>query len=245
MNRFRWSWVGLVGLSLLAACATLQPSETQNVNPGCEETAEATPFVEACRDEHNLLALCDEQQCGLYRCQEVVEHLAMGRVVLARGVTPQPPNPQGGAQRHWGSAQRVPKDSRPVFIIPWSPKPRQELLPSQTEALEKAAAERNKPHEQHHIFPQAFRKWFERKRIAIDKFTLLLLVEKHRSIHRGLNGGPWNAAWAKFIQENDDASPEEIFRHAGQLIYEFELFGPVMPYGRQLRQALPSRPEVP
>jgi hypothetical protein len=50
---------------------------------------------------------------------------------------------------------------------------------------------------------------------------------------RGPNGGPWNAAWDKFIRENDDATQEEIFRYAGQLIYEFELFGPVGPYWRR------------
>ena len=89
------------------------------------------------------------------------------------------------------------------------------------------------------------RKWFEGKRIEIDKYTLLLLVEKHRSIHRGTNGGPWNAAWNKFIQENDDAVPEEIFRYAGQLIYEFELLGPVMSYRRQQPQQISPGTGVP
>jgi uncharacterized lipoprotein (TIGR02269 family) len=131
-----------------------------------------------------------------------------------------------------------------VFIIPWGNKPQQQS-PGKQEALEQAAEERNQPHEQHHIFPRAFRAWFQRKRIDIDQYTMPLLVEKHRSIHRGVSGGPWNAAWDKFIQENDDATPEEIFRYAGQLIYEFELFGPVMPYGRRLAQPMSSGSEVP
>ncbi len=241
MGGLRWLWMCLVGLSLLAACAMTQPSAGDGASAGCEATAKAFSFFEACRSQDSLLALCDEHQCGLYRCQEVVEHLSVGQVVLARGVAPRPPpNPQVGSQRYWGSAQGVPRDSRPVFIIPWGPRTQQELLPSQKEALEKAQAERNKPHEQHHIFPRAFRRWFEQKRINIDGYTIPLLVEKHRSIHRGVNGGPWNAAWDKFIQENDDATPEEIFRYAGQLIYEFELFGPVTPYGRRLSQPMPS-----
>jgi uncharacterized lipoprotein (TIGR02269 family) len=124
-----------------------------------------------------------------------------------------------------------------VFIIPWDHKP--PLLPSQQKELEEAAKERNKPHEQHHVFPQALRKWFERKMINIDKYTIPLEVEKHRSIHRGANGGPWNAAWRKWTLANDGANPEEIFRYAGQLIYEFELFGPVLPYGKQRPQPLP------
>lgn len=245
MNGLRWSWVWLVGLGLLADCTATRPPVAESASPGCEEPAKAIAFVEACKDERTLLALCDEQQCGLYWCHEFIDSQALGRVVLTRGLTQQRPTSNGSAQRHWGSAQAVPRDSRPVFIIPWGSRPQQPLLPSEKEALEKAAAERNKPHEQHHIFPRAFRQWFERKRIDIDKYTLLLLVEKHRGIHRGMNGGPWNASWDKFIRENDDALPEEIFRYAGQLIYEFELLGPVMPYGRHLRQQIPSGTELP
>ena len=143
------------------------------------------------------------------------------------------PNPQAGAQRNWGSAQELPEDTRPVFIIPWGHKP--PLLPSQQEMLARQAAERKKPHERHHIFPQAFRAWFTTQGINIDEYVMPLLVEKHRSIHRGENGGPWNAAWRKFIEPRQDkrAPKEEIYRYAGQLIYEFELFGPVMPYWTQ------------
>lgn len=117
--------------------------------------------------------------------------------------------------------------------------PRQPLLPSQQKDLADAAEERNKPHEQHHIFSRAFRVWFTERGINIDEYVMPLLVEKHRSIHRGANGGPWNAAWDKFIREHRNAAPEEIYRYAGQLIYEFGLFGPVMPYWRQPIRAIP------
>lgn len=143
----------------------------------------------------------------------------------------------GGAQRTWGSAQDLPTDTQPVFIIPWRHRP--PLLPSQIQALKEAEAERRKPHEKHHIFPQAFRRWFWRKKIRVDEYTIPLEVTKHRSIHRGANGGPWNDAWDKFIKKNDDAPPEAIHRFAGQLIYEFELFGPVIPYRKQLPQPMP------
>ncbi|KFE71341.1 putative lipoprotein [Hyalangium minutum] len=108
------------------------------------------------------------------------------------------------------------------------------MLPSQKALLEEAAKERSKPHEKHHIFPQAFREWFGKQGIAVDAYVIPLKVEKHRSIHRGERGGPWNEAWRQFINARLQGAPkEEIYRHAGQLIYEFELFGPVMPYWKQ------------
>jgi uncharacterized lipoprotein (TIGR02269 family) len=102
--------------------------------------------------------------------------------------------------------------------------------------LEEWKKERRKPHEKHHIFPQAFRAWFTRRGINIDEFVIPLEVHKHRSIHRGTNGGPWNAAWRKFIEDRQapgSVTNEEIYRYAGQLIYEFQLFGPVVPYWKQ------------
>ena len=127
----------------------------------------------------------------------------------------------------------MPQDTRPVFIIPWRHKP--PLLPSQQQMLEEAAKERRKPHEKHHIFPRMFRAWFTDRGINIDEYVIPLEVEKHRNIHRGANGGPWNAAWARFINEHSAIPPakEEIYRYAGQLIYEFELFGPVIPQWKQ------------
>lgn len=119
-----------------------------------------------------------------------------------------------------------------MLIIPWDSKP--QLLPSQQKLLAAQAEERKKPHEKHHIFPQAFRAWFERQGIDIDEYVILLTVEKHRSIHQGVKGGPWNAAWRRFRDEHQEgATKEEIFRYAGQLIYQFQLFGPVMPYWQQ------------
>jgi hypothetical protein len=106
-----------------------------------------------------------------------------------------------------------------VFIIPWKHTP--ELLPSQKQMLEEQAAERSQPHERHHIFPQAFRQWFTDRGIDIEEYVIPLLVEKHRSIHRGVRGGAWNAAWRKFIEarQNQRVPKEEIYRYAGQLIY--------------------------
>jgi uncharacterized lipoprotein (TIGR02269 family) len=232
----RWRWVWLLLSSALAACATTRSVESESA--GCEVAAEAVSFEEACAEESSLLALCDGPQCGLFRCREVVEHLAVGHVVPTRGGALPLPGAQAGAQRYWGSAQELPQDKRPVFIIPWDQKPK--LLPSQKKLLEEQAAERNKPHERHHIFPRAFRAWFTAQDIDIDEYVMPLLVEKHRSIHRGADGGPWNAAWDRFIKAHPGrVKKEEIYRYAGQLIYEFELFGPVVPYWKQPPQPWP------
>jgi len=211
----------------LVACATPQFSEFEGT--GSEDEGPAASFEEVCEQESSLLAFYDGSQCGLYRCREVMKALSVGQVVLVRGGAAVVPGPQAGAQRYWGSAQELPQDTRPVFIIPWRHKP--PLLPSQQQMLEEAARERAKPHEKHHIFPRMFRAWFTRRGIDIDEFVIPLTVEKHRSIHRGPNGGPWNAAWARFINERLTKPPskEEIYRYAGRLIYEFELFGPVVP----------------
>lgn len=223
-----WKWV-LVAVGV-AACASTPLSGSEET--GITETTEAASFEELCEESSSRVALCAGEQCGLYRCREVKEHLLAGHVVPARGGALVPRNPPRGAQRTWGSVQELPRDTRPVFIIPWRHKP--PLLPSQQELLARQAEARKKPYERHHIFPQAFRDWFTRQGIGIDEYLIPLEVEKHRSIHRGANGGPWNAAWDTFINAHLSGAPkEEIHRHAGQLIYEFELFGPVVPLRKQ------------
>jgi uncharacterized lipoprotein (TIGR02269 family) len=221
-------WLLVIGV--LKACAAA-PAPSASEGAGCEEAAETVSFEEACKEESTLVALCAGGQCGLYRCREVTEHLTVRRVVPARGGGLTLPGAQGAAQRYRGSAQEVPQDTRPVLIIPWGHKP--PLLSSQQQMLEEAAKERRKPHEKHHVFSQEFRAWFTEKKINIDEHTLLLELLKHRSIHQGERGGAWNAAWRKWIRANGGATKEEIFRYAGQLIYEFKLFGPVVPYWKQ------------
>jgi len=230
MRRRQSHWLCLWVMGALVACATTRPLELESA-PDADE-GDALSFEEACAQGSSLLAMCDGSQCGLYRCREVMEHVFVRSVVLTRGGLLPLLGSQAGAQRHWGSAQELPQDTRPVFIIPWGYKP--PLLPSQTAMLEEAAKERRKPHEKHHIFPQAFKEWFGKQGIPVDEYVIPLEVEKHRSIHRGERGGPWNEAWRKFINPRLAGAPkEEIYRYAGQLIYEFQLFGPVIPYWKQ------------
>jgi uncharacterized lipoprotein (TIGR02269 family) len=224
----RWTWLWLLGA--LVACAAAQPAGGQDADAGDE--GEPVSFEEACADEGSLLALCSGTQCGVFPCREVMARLPEGRVVRTWAEVEPLAEVGVGVQRYWGSAPEWPWDTRPVFIIPWDHKP--PLLPSQQLMLAEQAAERNRPHEKHHVFPQAFGWWFSRQGINIHEYVIPLEVTKHRSIHRGERGGPWNAAWEEFIRAHPTPpSKAEIFRYAGQLCYQFELFGPVLPYWKQ------------
>ena len=230
----RWLWLLLC--TGLTACATAQPVVSETAG----EQEEIGSFEELCAEEGSLLPLCEGGRCGLYRCREVMERRTVGRVVPAFAEEMVLPLPQGGAQRYWGSSDGLPESSQPVFIIPWGPKP--PLLPSQQKLLEEQEAEWRKPHEKHHIFPQEedLKKWFEKNGINIHEYTMPLLVEVHRRIHHPPpQGGAWNEAWRKYQREHPLATKPEIMRYAGQLIYEFGLAGPIVPYYRRWTQPPP------
>lgn len=212
---------------LVAACAAPKASLREE-----GEAVVASP-AEACEDARSLVLLCGEESCAFYRCRDVVP----GRVVRTFSGAPVAPPPLSapgpGALRYWGSAQGLPRDAQPVFVIPWYNEPPRRLLPILTqEQLQELERASGKPTEKHHIFPQEekLKLWFERKGINVHAWTLVLLKDDHDRIHRGPSGGPWNAAWREYRQENEGASKEAIWRHAGELIHRFELYGPVLPY---------------
>jgi uncharacterized lipoprotein (TIGR02269 family) len=102
--------------------------------------------------------------------------------------------------------------------------------------LEEQEAERRKPHEKHHIFSQEplLKAWFTDKGINIHDYTMPLLVAVHRRIHHPPpTGGDWNEAWRQYQEHHLNATKEEIMQYAGQLIYEFGLVGPIVPYWRR------------
>jgi uncharacterized lipoprotein (TIGR02269 family) len=135
----------------------------------------------------------------------------------------------------------LPEDREPVFVIPWKNHHLRNLLPSQKQLLEEAARRMNRPHERHHIFPQEqeLKEWFTVKGINIHEHTLFIDKELHAKLHRGPRGGPWNEAWRQFKRQNEGATKEELWRHAGELCVRFGLYGPIEPYYRQLRVPLP------
>lgn len=168
--------------------------------------------------------LCVEEACGLFRCEDVAP-----RVVRTRSTFVIPPSAVRSPQRNWGTPQKLPWEAEPVFVIHWHGR---ELLPSQKRFLEMVRALANQPREKHHIFPQEQRlkEWFESRDINIHKETMLLDLETHHRIHKGADGGPWNAAWRKFQDAHPGATREEMYRYAGELIIRFDLAGPILPY---------------
>jgi uncharacterized lipoprotein (TIGR02269 family) len=229
---------------LLVGCAAaphaLGPEQT-----GCDE--QPASFEQVCQQEDTLLALCEGGQCAAYRCREVAEYLRVGQVVRTRWpIRPPLPRPPPSPQTRrevgspWSGPQGVAQQVTPVFIIPWKGAA-PPLPPGKVEVLESQEQPRGKPYEKHHIYPQAkdLKEWFTDKGIDIHQWTLALEVEEHRRIHRGANGGPWNEAWRRFKNAHRNATKLEIELHAGKLIYEFNLYGVVVPYSRQLLR-LPS-----
>jgi uncharacterized lipoprotein (TIGR02269 family) len=210
--------LGLALSLLLAACASV-PSARQE-----EELPEqvVSSFEEGCAQQDSLLLLCGDETCGFFQCRDTLP----GQVELTRGGTIAPPPAPGGAPRRWWGPPWLRRGAVPVLTFrlhaSLDPKPPRPLLllPSGR-------------YVRHHIFPQAsdLQLWFTRQGVAIHIFTLVIPEHVHRRIHSGgPSGGLWNAAWRKFRDDNLKATPEEIYRHAGKLVYEFELMGPIVPY---------------
>ena len=60
---------------------------------------------------------------------------------------------------------------------------------------------------------------------------MLIPEHIHYRIHAGgPRGGVWNEAWRQFQGQHPHATPEAIYRHAGELIFRFNLAGPLVPY---------------
>ncbi|MFP2900219.1 TIGR02269 family lipoprotein, partial [Corallococcus sp. 4LFB] len=113
----------------------------------------------------------------------------------------------------------LPGDVEPVMVFPWygNPKPVPPLRQLPAGRFEK-----------HHIFPQEQRlaEWFKERGIDIHQYTIPIPVHIHRRIHGGgPKGGLWNQAWREFRETNNTAQAPEIFKHAGELIYRFQLLG--------------------
>jgi hypothetical protein len=88
----------------------------------------------------------------------------------------------------------------------------------------------------HHVFPQQFKRFFEQRGIDIDEYTVPLGQGRHlRGVHgRGGDGlpGGWNARWRDFIRENPSASAKDVYQFGGRLMDEYGLSGlPIRRYG--------------
>ncbi|MCP3141328.1 SitA6 family polymorphic toxin lipoprotein [Pyxidicoccus xibeiensis] len=195
-----------------SGCATVTPrvsAETECEDPGADQC---------------VTLLCLGDACGFYRCEDMPGEVELARFPPSVG-PPTPAAPGGRPRRNWGGAGKLPGGA--VMVFPnWNGAPEQIIPPS-----------RQLPPgrwEKHHIFPQQeeLARWFEKQGVRIHDFTMPLPFEVHQRIHReGGNGGPWNRSWLDFKRLNPRATPEEIYKHAGELIYRFQLTdGPVQPY---------------
>ncbi|HEX8439645.1 TIGR02269 family lipoprotein [Archangium sp.] len=223
-------WLPLLGV-LLAACATSTPVLRED-----DEAPEVVASWEEARaDPSCVVPLCDEERCALWRCQDLVEEVDAPSVVLARGPMPavglRPPL-VGNPSRWWAPPLAAPTNAEPVFEIPWHHwKMREQLAQQRKHPLRCMLPP--EPLEKHHIFPQQedLAKWFERKHIDIHAFTVSLPRSFHRWLHSGgPEGGQWNEAWRQFQEKNRGASTEEIWQFAFELMFQFRVNGPFVPY---------------
>jgi uncharacterized lipoprotein (TIGR02269 family) len=217
-------WLLLAGL--LTACATTSPA----IHEGSEPAEVVDSWEEGCEDERTVVLLCREEgdECGFFACRDVVP----GEVLLAyRGGGPIyiPGASPSSPRRWWRRPGGWPRGTGPVLTFrfnrhldPKPPQPRFVLPPGRWV--------------RHHIFPQAaeLRSWFHAQGVPnIHQFTLLIPEHVHLRIHSGgPKGGMWNQAWRQFMNAHPDATPDAIYRHAGELIFRFQLTGPIVPYHR-------------
>jgi uncharacterized lipoprotein (TIGR02269 family) len=215
-------WLLLLGL--LAACATSSPvAKEENEAPEV-----VSSWEEGCEDERSLVLLCRDEgeECGFFLCREVVPREVLlayrgGGPIYIPGASPASP------RRWWGRPGGWPRNNEPVLTFRFNrhfdPKPPAFALPPGRWV-------------QHHIFPQAevLRNWFHGRGVPdIHQFTILIPEHVHIRLHSGgPNGGLWNQAWREFMSTYPNAPPEQIYRHAGELMFRFELTGPIAPYQR-------------
>jgi uncharacterized lipoprotein (TIGR02269 family) len=194
---------------------------------GCATATRQAVTMAECHDsdaDRCVSLLCLGDTCGFYRCEDVP-----GDVALARFPPARPPAataaPGMGPRRNWGGAGKLPGGA--VMVFPnWIGGPERLIPPSHQLTPGRW--------EKHHIFPQEERLalWFDRQGVKIHDYTMPIPRDVHLRIHNpGGRGGPWNQAWRDFRTAKPDATPEEIFKHAGELIHRFGLIGgPIQPY---------------
>lgn len=221
-----WLWV----VGLLWACTGVRP--VADVAPAPEEVV--TSWEEGCEDTRSLVLRCredDGEACAFFRCREAIPQEVLlayrgGGPIYLPGASPAP-------RRWWGRAGGGwPRDTEPVLVFRFNrhldPPPLPFVLPPGRWA-------------RHHLFPQEreLREWFHSRGIPdIHQYTVLIPESVHVRLHGGgPRGGLWNQAWRDFKKTRFEASPEEIYRHAGELLYRFQLTGPIIPYhgGRPVR----------
>jgi hypothetical protein len=90
---------------------------------------------------------------------------------------------------------------------------------------------------QHHLFPQEFKSWFDKKFGGIHdihEYTVYISEGEHGAIHASGKGKVvrnvqepdltgWNKDWKTFIDTHGTATPQQIFEEAGRLMDKYKI----------------------
>ncbi|MFP2926644.1 TIGR02269 family lipoprotein [Pyxidicoccus sp. 3LG] len=211
----------LLAALFLCACASSTPGMHAWVDA---ERAEDCGYAD---EEQCVAVACEGGDCGLFDCEDVDPVALAGAsaglaVEMARG-SYRPPH-RAPAFRNWRNTGIRPA-ARPRMVFHF--RYREGFLPALPREPGKLV--------HHHLFPQqpSLAKWFRDNGVDIHKFTILIPEHIHREIHSGTGrGGMWNQAWHEYrlAQGGRPVTPEELHRKAVELIFRFELTGPVVPY---------------
>ncbi|NVJ21205.1 TIGR02269 family lipoprotein [Myxococcus sp. AM011] len=232
MVTIRAWWVALLWAVLLGCSTTSEIASTETITLPREADSAEDCAGAADNDTGCVTIACAGNVCGGYRCEDV----ASAPVALRGATAPSMTGASSSPQRLWGAPQVLP-GREAVFVIRWE---RPEELPSQKQ-IRKAYEEWEKvPKEKHHIFPRAFESYFAQQGINIHEYAIAIDVKRHKEIHRGESGAPWNADWEDHILRLEGASlsPRDAkrrhFEHAGYMIQKYRLVGMPMSYWQQL-----------
>ena len=78
--------------------------------------------------------------------------------------------------------------------------------------------------ELHHVFPQQFAPFWNQARILFNNYLIPLTAAAHRLLPNGIHtnaGGNWNKVWQQWIEEHPNATPQQIFNQAKQMLQQF------------------------
>ncbi|WP_456094097.1 SitA6 family polymorphic toxin lipoprotein [Myxococcus guangdongensis] len=220
--------IGWLAVLLLAGCASSEHAVASDFTATLQDdSAEDCAQSAGDGDEGCYAPSCSDDECGLFRCEDLASPPYAFRTAPARSADAA----TARIQRYWGGAVPLP-GREAVFIIPWY---RRDELPS-VKAAKKAIADwKRREKERHHIFPRAFADYFRGVGIDIHQYTLLVDVAEHRRVHAGKDGGPWNQDWFRWIQANQlRATRAAHFRHGGAMVERYGLIGVPMTYWQRL-----------
>lgn len=219
-------WLLLL-VATLPSCATTAAHEDVYDPTAAWDTADVNDDeCEDSGDDRCLTPACTPAGCGLYRCED----LAPGRIVRTRGVSAV--RPPANSQRNWGNSQVLPGDALPVMVFQWY---RPEELPSQQEFRRRLDEWRKRPHERHHIFPQAFQAYFASRGINVHDWVMVIDAGVHARLHKEKERGPWNTEWKAWRKKTKGiAEKHEHFEQAAYMIARYNLWGLPITYWQTL-----------